>query len=153
MTRVRSFIAFQILVVGSGLIIGYLTAPGGWYADLAKPTFTPPSWLFAPVWTILYISIAITGWRIFGWQPDSSSRIAARLWWTQLVLNYLWSPLFFSLHLIGTALAVLVLLLTTIVFLIVIAWPRDRLAALITIPYALWVAFAGILNGSIVALN
>lgn len=153
MTRIRSLIAFQLLVVGCGLAIGYLTSPGGWYMDLAKPIFTPPGWLFAPVWTLLYICIAVIGWRIYGWRQKAASRRAAWVWWTQLALNFLWSPMFFGLHLTGAALIVLMLLLITIILLIVIAWSRDRIAALLTLPYALWVAFAGALNGTIVALN
>jgi benzodiazapine receptor len=153
MTRIRSLVVFQILVVGGGLAIGYLTSPDGWYANLTKPTFTPPGWLFAPVWTLLYISIAITGWRISGWRPKVTSRTAIRLWWAQLVLNFLWSPLFFGLHLTSVALVVIVLLLITILFLIVVTWSKDPIVALLTLPYALWVAFASVLNGSIVALN
>lgn len=153
MTRIKTLIAFQVLVVGGGLAIGYLTSPNGWYADLAKPAFTPPGWLFAPVWTILYISIAITGWRITERNRSIGSPMLARLWWAQLVLNFLWSPLFFGLHLTGIALVVLLLLLITIIALIVVTWSRDRITALLTVPYALWVAFAGSLNGSIVALN
>jgi tryptophan-rich sensory protein len=66
--RPRSLTLFIGLVLGGGLILGFLTAPGEWCAGLAKPAFNPPSWLFGPVWTVLYIFIAIAGWRV--WQRD-----------------------------------------------------------------------------------
>lgn len=68
MNRPRSLTLFIGLVLGGGLILGFLTAPGEWCAGLAKPAFNPPSWLFGPVWTVLYIFIAIAGWRV--WQRD-----------------------------------------------------------------------------------
>jgi benzodiazapine receptor len=64
MSRYVSLILFLLLVVGGGLAIGYFTAPGEWYAGLAKPSFNPPAWLFGPVWTVLYILIAVAGWRV-----------------------------------------------------------------------------------------
>lgn len=102
MNRFGSLALFLFLVIGGGLAIGYLTAPGEWYACLAKPSFNPPGWIFGPVWTVLYVLIAVAGWRIFerdrpGWQT--------RLWWAQLALNFLWSPVFFAAHRIGLALA------------------------------------------------
>src|SRR6185437_4556277 len=99
--RRLALIPFLILVAGGGLAIGFLTAPGEWYAGLAKPSFNPPNWLFAPVWTLLYVLIAIAGWRI--WRRDAGGW-PTRLWWAQLVLNFLWSPIFFAAHRIGIAL-------------------------------------------------
>ena len=90
-----SLILFLLLVVGGGLVIGYLTAPGDWYAQLAKPAFNPPGWVFAPVWTTLYVLIAISGWRVSRRQEGHSTRTSIRLWWIQLALNFLWSPVFF----------------------------------------------------------
>src|SRR5690349_21814116 len=109
---------FILLVVGGGLLIGFLTAPGSWYAALAKPSFNPPNWLFAPVWTILYVFIAIAGWRI--WQRQRSGA-AMKLWWLQLVLNFLWSPIFFALQNVGLALVVIILLLVAILGFIAVA--------------------------------
>ena len=104
MNQLVPLVLFLVLVVGGGLAIGFVTAPGDWYAGLAKPAFNPPNWLFAPVWTVLYVLIAVTGWRTFerdrgGWPM--------RLWWAQLALNFLWSPVFFTAHRIGLALLVL----------------------------------------------
>jgi len=145
-----SLALFLVLVVGGGLSIGYLTEPGEWYAQLAKPTFNPPGWVFGPVWTALYILIAITGWRL--WRRDRGGW-PMKLWWAQLTLNFSWSPVFFSAHEIGLAFAVILLLLAVLVAFIVATWRRDRLAACLFIPYALWVVFASALNASIFALN
>jgi len=141
---------FVLLVVGGGLLIGAFTAPGPWYEALAKPAFNPPNWLFAPVWTILYVLIAVAGWRI--WQRDRSGR-AMQLWWVQLVLNFLWSPVFFAAQQVGLALVVILLMLVTIVGFIVTARRVDSVAAWLFVPYAAWVAFASLLNGSIWTLN
>jgi tryptophan-rich sensory protein len=145
-----SLILFIALVLGGGLAIGYLTAPGEWYAGLAKPSFNPPNWIFAPVWTVLYVLIAVAGWRTFerdraGWPM--------RLWWAQLALNFLWSPVFFTAHRIGLALAIVLLMLAAILAFIVASWRQDRVAAWLFVPYAAWVAFASVLNGAIFALN
>ncbi|EAQ34914.1 tryptophan-rich sensory protein [Nitrobacter sp. Nb-311A] len=150
MNRMFSLIVFLILVIGGGLAIGFLTVPGEWYAALAKPAFNPPNWLFAPVWTLLYILIAIAGWRVFERNRDG---LPMKLWWLSLLLNFLWSPTFFSAHKVGAALVVILLLLATIVAFIGTAWRRDRVAAWLFAPYAAWVAFASVLNGSIWTLN
>lgn len=150
MRRLGVLALFLVLVVGGGLAIGFVTAPGAWYAGLAKPSFNPPAWLFGPVWTLLYVLIAVAGWRTFardraGWPM--------RLWWTQLALNFLWTPVFFAAHRIGLALLIVLLLLAAILGFIVLSWRRDRVAAWLFAPYAAWVAFASLLNAAIFALN
>jgi tryptophan-rich sensory protein len=148
--RIFSLILFLFLVVGGGLAIGFLTVPGQWYAALVKPAFNPPNWLFAPVWTILYVLIAIVGWRI--WRKDAGGW-PMRLWWASLVLNFAWSPAFFTAHKVGAALVIILLLLAAILAYIARAWRQDRVAAWLFVPYAAWVAFAVALNASILALN
>lgn len=145
-----ALILFLVLVAGGGLGIGFLTAPGDWYAGLAKPSFNPPGWVFAPVWTVLYLLIAVVGWRIWRTAPGWW---LMRLWWAQLMLNFLWSPIFFSAHQIGLALFVILLLLAAILALIALAWRQHRLAAWLLVPYAAWVAFASVLNAEIFMLN
>ena len=141
---------FLLLVVGGGLAIGLLTMPGEWYAALAKPPFNPPNWIFGPVWTALYMLIAIAGWRT--WRREPTGR-AMRFWALQLALNFLWSPLFFAAHMIGLALAIILALLATILAFIAASWRHDRVAAWLFVPYAVWVAFASLLNGAIWWLN
>lgn len=142
--------AFLLLTIGGGLLIGSLTPPDEWYRQLAKPSFNPPGWVFGPVWTALYVLIGIAGWRV--WTDDRGSAAMA-LWWAQLALNFLWSPVFFGCHQIGAALVVILALLAVILAFISAAWRSNRTAAALFLPYAAWVAFAAILNGSIYALN
>ena len=146
-TPLLLFVSGVVLI---GLLIGYTNTPGLWYAQLNKPPFNPPSWIFAPVWTALYILIAIVGWRV--WR-QSRDNLPMKLWWAQLALNFIWSPIFFSAHRIDIALGVIVLLLITIVVFTIVTWRRDKTASLLFAPYAVWVAFASILNGAIWVLN
>lgn len=150
MTKWTLRIAFLILVMGGGILIGTLTAPGAWYAALNKPMFNPPNWIFAPVWTTLYVLIAMAGWRQFEAREHGS---VLSLWWAQLILNFLWSPAFFVLQLPWLALVVIAALWTVIVRFIRGTWHRDRLSAIAFIPYLAWVSFATILNLSIAILN
>ena len=150
LNRWVALLGFLVVAIGGGLAMGYLTAPGAWYADLAKPSFNPPNWVFGPVWIVLYVLIAVAGWRI--WCRDAH-RWPLRLWWAQLALNFLWSPVFFVAHWIGLALLIIVLMLAAIVAFIATSWRQDRMAAWLFAPYAAWVGFASVLNGAIFALN
>jgi tryptophan-rich sensory protein len=141
---------FVVLVLGGGTLIGFMTLPGDWYAELVKPSFNPPNWVFAPVWTLLYLIIAIAGWRT--WQRGSRTA-PMTAWFIQLGLNFIWSPVFFGAHRIGLALAVIVALLAAILSFIVTAWPRDHVASWLFVPYAAWVAFATLLNAALWHLN
>jgi len=87
----RALLVFLVLVVGAGWAIGVTNLPGAWYAGLAKPAFNPPNWVFAPVWTVLYVLIAIAGWRV--WTRDRAGW-PMKLWAAQLALNWAWSPVF-----------------------------------------------------------
>lgn len=144
------YLAFLILVLGGGLLIGANNVPGDWYQSLAKPSFNPPNWLFAPVWSVLYVVIAAVGART--WLSLRRS-MAMRLWYAQLVLNFAWSPIFFGLQDPTSALIVILGLLVAVGGFIVASWRQDRTAALLFLPYLAWVAFATALNGAIVALN
>lgn len=150
MTKLMTRFAFLFLVMGGGILIGTLTAPGEWYANLNKPWFNPPNWIFGPVWTVLYVLIAMAGWRT--WEVDkSSSRM--KLWWAQLGLNFLWSPTFFVLQQPWLAFVIIAILLTVLLTFIAQSWNRDRTSAAIFFPYVAWVAFASALNLSIAVLN
>jgi tryptophan-rich sensory protein len=150
MSRGLTLILFLALVVGGGLIIGAVTTPGEWYARLDKPPFTPPGPLFPIVWTGLYVLIAVAGWRVWRREPGG---LAMMLWWMQLILNFAWSPLFFAAHQIGLALVVVELLFGVVAGFIAAARPIDALAAWLMAPYAVWVAFAALLNGAILSMN
>ena len=141
---------FLLVTVGGGLAVGFVTRPGAWYAGLVKPSFNPPNWIFAPAWTLLYILIAVAGWRIFEREPDSA---AMAVWAVALALNFLWSPVFFGAQRPEAALAVVAMLLAAIVVLIALAWRVDTAAALLFVPYAAWVVFATLLNAAVVRLN
>ena len=143
-------VVFLALVVGGGWAIGFYNRPGPWYADLAKPEFTPPGWLFAPVWTVLYVFIAVAGWRTARDLPRSFAMV---LWWVQLALNFVWTPIFFSAHQVGLALVIVTLLVIINLAFIATAWRTDRVSALLFVPYAAWTAFATALNGGIFLLN
>ena len=150
MSKAFSLILFMLAVVLIGMLIGYATLPGEWYARLNKPSFTPPNWVFAPVWTALYILIAIAGWRC--WLRDRNSA-AMKLWFVQMALNFLWSPMFFGAQQPGLALAVVIAALAAVIGFIVAAWNADRLAAILFLPYAAWTAFATALTAGVVVMN
>ncbi len=150
MSRWPSLIVFLVAVLVLGIGIGYLTLPGEWYAGLNKPPFNPPNWVFGPVWTILYILVAVAGWRTWTRAPSGT---AMNIWWVQMVLNFLWSPAFFALHVPALALVVVLAMLVAILAFIGVSWSRDRLAAWLFVPYAAWVAFASLLNASVWWLN
>lgn len=142
-------VAFLVLVVGGGMLIGSLTGPDAWFAGLQKPSFNPPNWLFGPVWTVLYVLIAVAGWR--AWRTGSG--VLQGLWWLQLGLNFLWSPAFFAAHRIDLALVVIALLLASIVGFMAMAFRQDRTSFALFVPYVLWVGFATLLNGAFYRLN
>jgi len=141
---------FLLVTVGGGLAIGFVTRPGAWYAGLVKPSFNPPNWIFGPAWTVLYVLIAVAGWRVFERVPGSA---AMAVWAVALALNFLWSPVFFGAQRPEAALAVVAMLLAAIVGFIALAWHIDTSAALLFVPYAAWVAFATLLNAAVVRLN
>lgn len=142
--------AFVLLVLTGGLAIGYSNPPGAWYASLSKPWFNPPNWVFAPAWSILYLLIAIAGWRTWANNPRS---LAMGLWCVQIALNFLWSPMFFSAHSLSGALATILLLLAAVIAFIVVQSRLDRVASALFVPYAGWVTFATMLNLAILRLN
>jgi len=150
MSKILSYILFIGFVVGAGLLAGLTNMPGDWYQSLEKPFFNPPSWLFGPVWTTLYVLIGVAGARIWQRAPKSA---AMQLWFAQMAFNLMWSPSFFGLQNPELALAVIVGMLVTIIAFMVKARPIDRISTLLFVPYLAWVTFAGILNLSIAWLN
>jgi benzodiazapine receptor len=148
--RRRSLFLFQVLVVGAGLALGASNLPGAWYGSLQKPPFNPHKWVFAPSWTVLYVMIALAGWRTY---LHDARGMRMQLWFAQMMLNFLWSPVVFRLRNLALGLAVILTLLVTIVSFIAFHWKEDRVAAGLFIPYAAWVALASLLNYSLFRLN
>lgn len=145
-----SLFAF-IAAVACAAAFGGLYTPGPWYESLEKPVLTPPNWVFAPVWTLLYISIAIAAWLV--WRSGHRSKLALTLWALQLVLNALWSLLFFGferpdLALIDISVLLGILFATTVSF-----FRIQRVAGTLFLPYVAWVAFATYLNAGFFYLN
>lgn len=124
-----------------------------WYPTLAKPSWTPPDWVFGPVWSCLYIMIAISGWLIYRAEYSHNRSIALILYGGQLALNFIWSFLFFSLRSPTLGLIDIVLLFLLISLTIKKAWSVSPSASLLLIPYLAWVTYATSLNAGIWLLN
>ncbi len=139
-----------LALVAVAAAFGSLSRPDAWYRALVKPSFNPPDALFAPVWTILYVFIAVAGWRVYrrvGWDYSLG------LWGVQLALNAAWTPLFFGAHRIDLALVDIALLDVFVVATLVAFFRRDRIAAWLLVPYLGWIAFATLLTATLLRLN
>ena len=143
------FVGVCLAVGGLG---GFATAQSvtDWYPTLVKPSWTPPAWLFGPVWTALYIMMGLSGWLV--WRVGSSGK-ALGLFAVQLALNLAWSFLFFGMKSPVSGLVCIVLLWLAIAATILAFRRKSAVAALLLLPYLAWVSFATALNGAIVALN
>jgi tryptophan-rich sensory protein len=146
-----AFLAICLMVSGLGGAVT-ATSVGTWYQALEKPVFNPPDWVFAPVWTTLYVLIAIAGWRV--WRARAAAgRRALMVFAVQLALNLAWSFLFFGLQRIDLALVEIVILLFAILANTVVFWRIDRVAGALFVPYLLWVAYATLLTAALWRLN
>ena len=137
-----AFFVFAALVFATALS-GAFFKPDAWYERLDKPGWTPPNWVFPVVWSILYVMIAAAGWLL--WRADASS-IALVFWGAQLVINAVWSWLFFGIRRMDLAFGDVMLLWLVVVLFIVTAWPVSVWAALLFVPYLVWVSTAALLN-------
>lgn len=148
-------ILFLLLCLAVSVIGGAITASSvdTWYPTLDKPWFNPPDWVFAPVWTLLYIFMAVAAWRVWRTPRSPARRNALLLFAVQLVLNVVWSLLFFGLQQIGMALVEITTLLVAIVANAIVFRRLDSLAGVLFVPYVLWVGYASLLNLSLWLLN
>lgn len=140
-----------LALVAVAAAFGALYRPGPWYEGLERPPLSPPNWIFGPVWTMLYIGIAVAAWRIWRSRPPTKHPLV--FWGIQLVLNALWSLLFFGLHRPGLALVDIGVLWVVIVITTRLFFRQDRLAGWLFVPYVAWVSFATYLNAGFVWLN
>lgn len=149
---------FQQALVLLGFIVltflaplaGAFTPPGAWYQTLNKPSWNPPPWIFGPVWTLLYLGMAVAAWLV--WKRGGQGQ-ALRLYVVQLALNAAWTPVFFGAHQLGAAFIVIVCMWIAI-FLTQRAFQAvSRPAGLLLLPYLAWVSFASVLNFTLWRLN
>ena len=126
---------------------------GDWYQQIAKPSWTPPGWLFGPVWTVLYTLMAVAAWLVWRQGGWGEARLALGLYAGQLVLNAAWSALFFGARLPGPAFAELVVLWLMIVATTAAFFRKSAVAGVLMLPYAGWTAFAGALNFALWRMN
>ena len=143
-----------VIAVAAALIMGAVGGLLTWlgmegYRQAAKPLFTPPDWLFPVVWTVLYLLMGIGMGRV--WRRGGTT--AAWIYGGQLVLNVLWCLLFFPMAAYGAAFWLLCLLLGTVLLMVWLFALRDRGAALLQLPYVLWLCFALVLNGAVALMN
>jgi tryptophan-rich sensory protein len=163
MTRANGMVArfwlplasFLVLTLGVFGIGGAVTATnvGGWYQTLVKPAFNPPDWVFGPVWTVLFVLMALAAALVWRHGPVPGRRPAIAWFLAQLALNLSWTCLFFGLQQVGLALLCLILLWFAIAATLWEFRRSDRLAGWLLAPYLAWVSFAGILNLAIWRLN
>jgi benzodiazapine receptor len=131
-------------------VAGAFTPPGAWYQTLNKPSWNPPPWIFGPVWTLLYLGMAVAAWLV--WKRGGQGQ-ALRLYVVQLALNAAWTPVFFGAHQLGAAFIVIVCMWIAI-FLTQRAFQAvSRPAGLLFVPYLAWVSFASVLNFTLWRLN
>lgn len=154
-TRTRTVLGF-IAWLGAcfaAAAFGGLFMPGEWYATLKKPAWNPPGWIFGPVWTALYITMAVAAWLVWKRGGFKTQCVALSFFLLQLLFNALWSPLFFGLHNPGLAFVDIVLLWLALLATLIRFWRVSVLAGSLLVPYLAWVTFASVLNGTLWRLN
>lgn len=142
-----------VLLCFAAASLGGFFGPGEWYAALKKPAWNPPGWIFGPVWTALYIMMAVAAWLVWKQGGFKTHRRALTMFLVQLALNALWTPLFFGLHWTGVAFAEIVLLWLAIAATLAAFRSVRPLAAWLLTPYLAWVSFAAVLNFTLWRLN
>lgn len=152
-------LGFVLLAVGVGMG-GALTtsdAVTGWYADADKPFWTPPNIVFGPVWTALYLTMAVAAWLVWRRRHEVDVRPALLAYFAQLLINAAWTPVFFGLYpvmgvaALWLAFAIIVALFLAVLFTILRFWPIHRFAAVLLMPYLAWIVYASSLNAAIAA--
>lgn len=152
---VLALAALLALSAAVAIVSGVVTVQsvGTWYPTLTKPPFNPPNWLFGPVWTVLYVAMALAAWRVWKLRTRAAVSGALGLYASQMALNFAWSLIFFGLHRVGAALIDILALLLALAATTIAFWLKDRVAGLLMGPYLAWVSFAALLNFEIWRLN
>lgn len=148
--RTAPTLALFLAAVLAVAVLGSLATSGavdGWYAEAEKPGFTPPNWVFGPVWSALYVAMAVAAWLV--WRNGGSTRI----WWVQLALNLAWTPVFFALEQTWLALVVILALDVAVLATLVGFRRHSRPAAWLIAPYLAWTLYATALNLGVAVLN
>lgn len=145
--------ALWLVVTFGAAAVGTRFLPDEWYRALRKPGWNPPNWLFAPVWTALYLMMAAAVWLVWRQHGVAKAIVPLSFFVLQLALNAMWSWLFFGRHEIRAALIDLGFLWAAILVTTVLFWGREPLAGVLLLPYLAWVSFAGVLNATIWRLN
>jgi len=152
-TRQASALVGWLALTFSATATVAFVSTGGWYAELVKPSWNPPGWLFGPVWTALYLTMAVAAWLVWqrgGWKAQ---RGPLALYLVQWALNAAWTPLFFGLQRPGLAFAEILALDLALLGTLISFWQVKRFAGLLLVPYTFWLAFATVLNFTIWQLN
>lgn len=146
---------FILICLSAGYIGSTFTLPSipTWYAALKKPLLNPPNWIFGPVWTTLYILMAIAAWQIYNLNKKNQVKTALVCFFIQLALNVLWSLIFFGKHLLFWAFVEIILLWLAILITIIKFYKLKKSAGLLLLPYIIWVSFASYLTFSVWTLN
>lgn len=149
----RSLLAFILgtLIIGAGASVFTEPSIPTWYAGLVHPAIAPPNWVFAPVWTTLYVLMAVAAWRVWRIAGTRSKEMLA--YGVQLALNFAWSAIFFAAHQIGLAMIEVIVLLLAILVTTGLFFRRDLLAGLLLLPYLGWSSFAAFLTHAFWVLN
>lgn len=153
--NIIALVLFVTVPLAIGFLGGITTASNipTWYAGLNKPFFNPPNWLFGPAWTFLYITMGIAAFLVWKSAPSSAKNTALIFFGIQLLLNAIWTPIFFGAHMLLLAFFELVLLWVFILLTILKFSAVSLPAAWLLAPYILWVSFASVLNFSVWWLN
>ena len=149
----RVLYIFLLVTLGVGALGSLFTTPAipTWYAGLTHPGIAPPNWVFAPVWTTLYILMGFAAWQV--WKVTGLRSLAMAAFAIQLALNLAWSAIFFGLHNIAGALAEIVVLDLAILTTVIVYFRHDRPAGLLMLPYLAWTLFATLLTYAFWGLN
>ena len=148
-----SLLIFVVLAVGASAWGGFITSmhKEPWYSTIAKATFNPPDWVFAPVWITLYLLMSVAIWLI--WINPKRSEKVIYIYFIHLFVNANWSVAFFGLHLILVSLIIISIIIFFVIWLIKLYYPINKLSSYLMIPYLMWLSYAFVLNFYIFTLN